>query len=89
MRLISIRPFPLLQICYIGIEIPLELCARKHGYDVIGAIFIGEIVAGRVVHPWHAHMFVTRPLVTDPATRGVSHDLGIAESALAPSIGYL
>ena len=68
-RLIGIRPLPLLQIFYIGLEIPLELRTRKRGYDGIGATFRGEIEAGRVVHLCHEHAFVTRPIVTDRTAR--------------------
>ena len=69
MRLIRIRPLPLLQIFYIGLKIPLELRTRKRGYDAIGVLFIGEIAAGRVVHPCHEPTLVTKPRVTDRALR--------------------
>jgi len=69
MRPIRIRPLPLLQIFDVRLVIPRELRTPKHGYDVIGTRFIGEIAAGRVVHPRHEHIVVTMPLVTDLAPR--------------------
>jgi hypothetical protein len=92
MRLIRIRPLPLLQIFYIGLKIPLELRTRKRGNDGIGVIFIGEMAAGRVVHPWHEPMFVTMPLVTDPTTRrtttiGASLNQLIRIDRLPPELG--
>ena len=72
MRLIRVRALPFLQIFDIGLKIPLELRPRNRGYDGIGAVFIGETAAGRVVHLCHEPMVVTEPLVTDLAIRPAS-----------------
>lgn len=73
-RLVGIRPLPLLQIFYISLKIPLELRTRNRGYDGIRVLLIGEMARRRVVHPCHDPAVVTRPLVTgrgaDPSGRG-------------------
>jgi len=65
MRLIRIRPLPLLQIFYIGLKIPLELRATKRGYDAFTVAVRGEILARRVVRLCHTPTFVTMLLVTE------------------------
>jgi len=67
MRLIGIRPLPLLQIFYISLKIPLELRATKRGYVAFTVAVRGEILARRVVHSRHEYTFVTTPPVTDLA----------------------
>ncbi len=91
-RLIGIRPLPLLQIFYIGLEIPLELRAPKRGYDVVGTRFIAAIVSGGVVHICHKRTLVTMPLVTAPAIRwaatiGASANWLIRIDRVPPELG--
>ena len=45
-RLIGIRPLPLLQIFYISLKILLELRTQECGYDGISAPFIGKMARG-------------------------------------------